>query len=216
MNQVEVKKISLRNRILIGVFVVIELIIIGFIVCYFSVGSYSQYMISADEAKQKDMAVGIVFGSGVAPNGKPYDELRGRLDGAAELYQAGAITKIIVSGDNRFVEYNEPQSMQDYLSDEKQIPLDAIQQDNAGRSTYETCERANKIFSLSQAILITADSHLPRALFTCRKLGVESYGVAYGANANNAFRREFLARTKAMYNVYIRGEPTVLGDPINL
>jgi vancomycin permeability regulator SanA len=159
--------------------------------------------------------VGIVFGAGITAKGKPYKELEGRLNGAIDLYRQGTITKIVVSGDNRFEHYNEPLAMETYLRD-RDIPGDAIQQDNAGRSTYETCERAKKVFQLDTAILITSQSHLPRAIFTCRKLGVESIGVAHGDNANNALRREFMARTKAVLNIYVYGEKTILGEPIPL
>lgn len=208
---------GLKNRKIIWIILLATaLLFVALTTVYLHIGSYAKYIINPSETSSKNIRVGIVFGAGIAPNGKPYDELIGRLEGAAELFKDGSLDKLLVSGDNRFANYNEPQAMQDYLVYEKQIPVSAIQQDNAGRSTYETCERANKIFGLDQAILITSSSHLPRAIFTCRKMGVESYGAAYGQDANNALRREFLARSKAVFNIYVWGEQTVLGDPIEL
>lgn len=205
-----------HRRLVIGLFIALDVMLLLIVGLYVMVGAYGKYVLPADDAASKDIRVGIVFGAGVAPNGQPYDELAGRLDGAAELYHQGVIEKLLVSGDNRTPAYNEPQAMQNYLTEQRQVPLAAIQQDNAGRSTYETCERAKKVFGLDRALLITAPSHQPRALFICRKFGVESYGAAYGEDANNAFRREFLARIKAVINVYVWREQSVLGDPIKL
>ena len=185
---------------------------------YIYVGSNQKYVIKALDrlTVTKQIRDGIVFGAGITKDGRPYKELQGRLDSAADALQAGMVKKLILSGDNRFPYYNEPDAMKNYLVNVRHIPTAQLQTDYAGRSTYETCERAKKIFGLDQAILFSASSHLPRAIFTCRKFGVESYGVAAGANANNAFRREFLARSKAMFNIYIYGEKTILGPKINV
>lgn len=158
---------------------------------------------------------GIVFGSGVNQQGEPYDELRARLNTAADDVQRGAVDKLILSGDNRFENYNEPTAMKRYLISERGLNPDILQEDFAGRSTYESCERARKIFSIERAVLYTAGSHLPRAIFTCRHFGIESYGVSSGVEASNASRREPLAIIKMYFNLYVLGEPTVLGEPIN-
>lgn len=208
-------RILKHKKIVIGAGVVVAALMSLPILFYVFVGSYSRYIFDANNLPSDHSRVGIVFGAGITANGKPYKELEGRLNGAVDLYRQGAVAKIVVSGDNRFQYYNEPLAMETYLRD-RDIPGDAIQQDNAGRSTYETCERAKKVFQLDKAILITSQSHLPRAIFTCRKLGVESIGVARGDDANNALRREFMARTKAVLNIYVYGEKTILGEPIPL
>ena len=183
---------------------------------YFYVGSYSRYVLKSTDVKSKKLRVAIVFGSGITKDGKPYKELQGRLDMGAALLKDGAVDKLLLSGDNRFEHYNEPDAMVKYLVDEKHIDKSKLQPDYAGRSTYETCERAKKVFSLEKALLISAPSHLPRAIFTCRAFGIESYGVPGGGDANNAFRRELLARPKAIFNQYLIGEKTILGDKIAL
>ena len=101
-----------------------------------------------------------------------------------------------------------------YLQQTWHIPADKIQPDYAGRSTYESCERAAKIFGLKQTIIYSAGTHLPRAIYLCRHFGVEAYGVSSTVEANNANRREIMARVKAYYNIYIFGERTVLGPKI--
>jgi vancomycin permeability regulator SanA len=164
--------------------------------------------------------VGIVLGGGIE-NGQPRPLLKDRLDTAASLLAAGKVRKLIVSGDNRFENYNEPLVMQNYLIQEKGVDPDKIQLDNAGRSTYETCERAQKIFSLDRALFISETTHLPRVLYTCRSFGVEAYGYSSDGQSSAGLKvgqrwREILARTKAGINLYFVGERTILGEKIDI
>lgn len=189
---------------------------------YVKIGSYDQYIIGegAIDTIFAEPPVGIVFGGGIE-NGKPRPHLQDRLDAAARLYSEDKVRKLLVSGDNRFLEYNEPQAMYDYLTKEKGLPAEAIQLDNAGRSTYETCERANKVFGLHQALLITQGTHLPRAIYLCRNFGVEAFGYNSSGQASAGWQvgqrwREVMARTKATMNVYLLGEKTVMGERITL
>jgi len=56
----------------------------------------------------------IVFGAGLQRDGTPSPVLRDRVATAADLYFEGKVEKLLMSGDNRFVNYNEPGAMQDY------------------------------------------------------------------------------------------------------
>jgi SanA protein len=58
------------------------------------------------------------------------------------------------------------------------VPEEDIILDYAGRRTYDTCYRARHIFGVEQAILVTQNFHLPRALFTCSAFGIQSSGVS--------------------------------------
>src|SRR3989338_8481027 len=64
--------------------------------------------ILTDVSEAPELEVGIVFGAGVKSDGTPSDALRDRLLTAAELYNAGKIKKILVSGDNTTIYYNQP------------------------------------------------------------------------------------------------------------
>jgi vancomycin permeability regulator SanA len=162
--------------------------------------------------------VGMVLGAGVTwgPNGRPYKELQSRLDVAAAAYKRGEVSTLILSGDNRLNDYNEPDAMRRYLTQTKGVPATALQPDYAGRSTYASCERASKVFGQRKLMIFSAASHLPRAIYLCRHFGVEAYGMASPVEANNSRRRERLARVKAVLNVYALGEPTILGPPIQV
>ncbi len=186
---------------------------------HLQVRSYRQYFIDpATDPSPSEVAV--VLGGGIL-DGKPKPILKGRLDTTAVLYESGKIHKILVSGDNRYDDYSEPDVMKNYLVNEKGIPENVITQDMAGRSTYETCERAKKIFELDKIVLVSERTHLPRAIYLCRSFGLEAYGAPSIADAAKGFRlgqqwREFQASQKAFINIHIKGEDTVLGDKINL
>lgn len=121
--------------------------------------------------------VAIILGAGLRRDGTPTPVLEDRVAAAAELYFQGKVEKLLMSGDNRFVEYNEPGAMQQYAI-KLGIPPEDIILDYAGRRTYDTCYRASAIFQINEAILVTQSFHLPRALYLCNHLGVKSVGVA--------------------------------------
>lgn len=161
--------------------------------------------------------VAIVFGAAVYGNGRLSSVLRDRMDTAIGLYQAGAVQKILVSGDNQTDDYNEPGAMLAYAIARGVNPAD-VQPDYGGRRTYDTCYRAREVFQLETAVLVTQEFHLPRALFTCRRLGVDAIGVAADLRPYRAAGwyaiRETAATLVALWDI-IRQEPSpVLGDPI--
>ncbi|GAB4538885.1 MAG: ElyC/SanA/YdcF family protein [Anaerolineales bacterium] len=163
----------------------------------------------------------VVFGAGLYKDGSPAPVLRDRIETAAQLYQQGAVKKLLMSGDNRFENYNEPQAMRAYAQ-QLGVPDEDIVLDYAGRRTYDTCYRAAAIFGVESAVLVTQSFHLPRALFLCNSLGVDSVGVA--ANNRTFLKRsifywnarELFASLQAMLDVYLLQPLPVLGarEPI--
>jgi SanA protein len=121
--------------------------------------------------------VAVVFGAGITADGRPMPALADRVWTATELYKAGKVQKLLMSGDNRYIEYNEPESMRRYAI-ERGVPDEDIVLDYAGRRTYDTCYRAGYIFEVEEAILVTQWFHLDRALYICDRLGLDTVGVA--------------------------------------
>jgi SanA protein len=162
--------------------------------------------------------VAIVFGAGLNHDGTPTAILRDRVATAAQLFFDGRVEKILMSGDNRFVDYNEPGSMKAYAI-ELGVSEDAIVLDYAGRRTYDTCYRARDIFGLSEAILVTQQYHLPRAIFTCANLGLDVVGVAADRRTYQPrslaiwTTREVLATSVALWQVWVSHPVPVLGNP---
>jgi SanA protein len=159
--------------------------------------------------------VAIVFGAGITRDGRPTLDLAYRVTTAAELYFAGKVEKLLMSGDNRFVNYDEPTVMRKYAMT-LGVPGEAIVLDYAGRRTYDTCYRARDIFQVQDVILVTQGYHLPRALYTCNALGVEAIGVVAGQGQYSHRRdniREFFATVLALGDVHVFQPVPVLGEP---
>lgn len=157
----------------------------------------------------------IVFGAGLLGDGSPTSVLKDRVATAAKLYHSGKINKILMSGDNRYLNYNEPGAMKAYAL-ELGVPENDIVLDYAGRRTYDTCYRARDIFQLSSAILVTQQFHLPRALYTCNALDLESVGVTADMrpyrDSGYWSIREIIASLVAFVQVHITKPEPVLGD----
>jgi SanA protein len=176
----------------------------------------SSRIYSVTDAPSKPVA--IVFGAGLTREGRPTRVLRDRVETAVQLYFAGKVEKLLMSGDNSFVDYNEPQAMKDFAI-ELGVPEADIVLDYAGRRTYDTCYRAAEIFQVQEAILVTQNFHLPRALYTCNELGVEAIGVAaenhYFLKRSRAYwnLRELIATPVALWEVHVARPFPILGEP---
>lgn len=178
--------------------------------------AYTQNRVfDVDQAPKERIA--IVFGAGLNRNGTPSPVLRDRVEVAVQLYKAGKVDKLLMSGDNRFIYYNEPAAMHDYAV-KLGVPNADIVLDYAGRRTYDTCYRARFIFGVHEAVLVTQGFHMPRALYTCNQLGVTSVGVpatrGYGSRWNLVwYTREVPAKAMALWDVWVARPLPVLGKP---
>jgi len=167
-------------------------------------------------APQKSVA--IVFGAGLSRNGSPSPVLRDRISTAADLYFNQKVEKLLMSGDNRTLDYNEPGAMKAFAV-ELGVPEEDIILDYAGRRTYDTCYRAQHIFGVTDALVVTQNYHIPRALMTCRGLGINAIGVAadrreYSTISLQRWRmREIPATMVAFWDVFVARPLPVLGVP---
>jgi SanA protein len=182
-------------------------------------GHYGQQIFEPDQVRAERVA--LVFGARIYADGRLSPMLRDRVETAVQLYEAGKVDVLLLSGDNRFADYDEPGRMMDYALS-RGVPREALQPDYAGRRTYDSCYRAREVFGLESAVLVTQEFHLPRALFTCDRLGLDVVGV--GADLQPYSRRSLLwsnlreipASLVALIDV-IQGAPApVLGEPIEI
>lgn len=185
---------------------------------------YSSHILTTAEASQltqnnSEENVVIVFGAGVWANSQLSHVLQDRMDTAINLHKSSNISKILLSGDNRQHNYNEPLAMLNYAL-AANVSEDDLQPDYAGRRTYDTCYRAKHIFGVDKAILVTQEFHLSRALFICNALGIEAVGVKADQrsyiDAASYEQREILASTKALWDVVIQKPAPIMGQPISL
>ncbi|MFD4353777.1 vancomycin high temperature exclusion protein [Nocardia sp. NPDC058518] len=162
----------------------------------------------SDVAAAPSAPVVIIPGARVAPDGTPMAYLRGRLDVAIELVEAGKAARILLSGDAGGSSGDEIASMTRYLLDHGIDPA-IIRSDGAGLSTRETCERARSVFGIDRAIIVSQYQHLPRAVALCRAAGIETDGVVAYCECRRVTEvrnnvREWLAAPKAVAEMLLR------------
>lgn len=152
--------------------------------------------------------VAIVFGAQVLPGDRLSVALANRVEAGIALYRAGKVETLLMTGDGREANYNEPEAMRDYAL-ERGVPSEAILIDRAGLRTYDSCYRARSVFGIDadQAIVVTQEYHLPRAIFTCGRMGVSVIGYVaapfVGPKAREGALREHPARWLAWWQVMI-------------
>ena len=147
----------------------------------------------------------------------PYFEHR--MDAAAELFQAGKVDCILVSGDNRLASYNEPMAMRKALL-ERNVPDSLIFLDYAGFRTLDSVIRACEVFGQTSYIVVSQRFHNERAVYLATRHGIDAVGYnAADVHAPGAFRvraREWLARVSACWDVLTRRGPHFLGERIEM
>lgn len=160
--------------------------------------------------------VAVVYGAGIR-NGQPTAVLYDRVAAAVALYEAGVVSKLLMSGDNRFANYNEPAAMR-RTALQLGVPDEDIVLDLAGRSTYDTCYRAHAIFGVKAAVLVTQDFHLDRAVTTCRVLGIDAVGFVADRRSYRGMTwfqiRELGATLNAFVELFVTRPTPVLGEPL--
>lgn len=204
---------------------VVVLVISGFLLLIVGPTLYSAYTTRNHRYYLKDNygagripanKVAIVFGAGIRPDGTPTPYLENRIKTAVALHEQQKIEKILMSGDNSTLNHNEPVVMKKYAI-KLGVPSDDVVMDFAGFSTYDTCYRAQAIFGLKAATLVTQGYHLPRAMVTCDRLGVKNIGVAavkQSRDYNASYlMREYLSSDKMTIELLLKPKPPILGKP---
>ncbi|HPR09053.1 MAG TPA: ElyC/SanA/YdcF family protein [Candidatus Saccharibacteria bacterium] len=119
----------------------------------------------------------IVFGAALKDKGtNPSAFLLIRVKAAVALYEAGRVNRILMSGDGRQPNHDEPYIMQREAI-KLGVPAEAIMMDKFGFDTYDSCYRARHVREITSAIVVTQGYHLPRAVMTCQKNGIDTIGL---------------------------------------
>jgi SanA protein len=185
-----------------------------FIYAYISIKGNSRIFKIDDLPRGVDCI--IVLGAQIIGNRKPSPMLQDRLDGAVDLFRAGVSDRIIVTGDHREDNYNEPRVMYKYLL-EQGIPDEAIFMDHFGLDTYDSIYRAVHVFQVKTAVIVTQRFHLQRALYIGDKLGLDCVGYATNprlyASTPYMLVRELGARLKALYETNTDASPGKMSPP---
>lgn len=164
--------------------------------------------------------VGLVFGCSERLGSRENLYFKYRIQAAAELWKAGKVDCLIVSGDNREMYYNEPVAMRKALV-KAGVPFKKIACDYAGLRTLDSVVRAKKIFGLSELTLISQRFQNERAAYIAKANGMKVVGYnaqdVEGDSGRAIKDREVFARVKMWLDVNVTDEqPRHLGDPVAL
>jgi SanA protein len=172
---------------------------------------------TSDVADVPHAEVAIVPGAYVEPSGKMSTMLADRVRGALDLWRAGKVDRILVSGDHGSWVYDEPDTMRKALVRDG-VPPRVIFEDHAGFDTWATMVRAKRIFRARSAVVVTQGFHMPRALYLADQAGLDASGFVtdfhgYGAQGTKSDLREVLSRVKAVADTTL-DTPAMGGRPI--
>ena len=131
-----------------------------------------------------------------------------RIDAAEQLYKAGKIREILISGDENSLDgVNEPECMRDSLV-ARGVPKSAIILDGKGYRTICSVVNANKVYGLKSFTIISQEFHNERALYQVEHLGLNIENIqAYNAKMPKSRRayltsiREYFARVKLFWDL---------------
>jgi len=162
----------------------------------------------------------VVLGASVYRDGRPSDMLRDRLETALDLYRAGKVRKILLSGDHGVRRaYDEVVVMRRYVLARGAAPADVFT-DHSGFTTYDSVVRAKESFGVESAILVTQGFHLPRAVYIAKGVGLTAVGLSADRRPYRStfylHVREAFARGKAVVDVLLRAPPTERGPQVSI
>lgn len=164
--------------------------------------------------------VGLILGtSKFLRNGKSNEYFENRISATVQLYKAGKIKNIVISGDNSKKDYNEPEDMKNELI-KHGIPENRIYLDFAGFRTYDSVFRMKEIFGQDRFTIISQKFHNQRAIYIANALKLNAIGFnAKDVNAYNGFKtkiREKFARVKVFVDLIFNKKPKFLGEKIEI
>jgi SanA protein len=165
-----------------------------------------------------DVEVALVLGAApIGPEGGPNRYLEYRLDAAAALWRAGKVKYLLLSGDRRPPDYDEPSVMRARLI-ARGVPAQAIYRDFGGIRTRDSVLRARSVFGQRRLIIVSQGFHASRAIFLARHEGIEAWGLAARdvAQAYSIFTelRRYPSALRAYYDVWLETPPSQAGPPI--
>ena len=164
--------------------------------------------------------VGIVLGTSnrlVGGGSNPYYTFR--IKATLDLFKAGKIDFVLVSGDNSSQYYNEPTVFQKDLI-KGGIPREKIFLDYAGFRTLDSMVRAKYIFGLDSVTVISQKFHNERAIYIAEQKGL--YAIGYNAedlaikHGLKVQIREYFARVKVFIDLALNTQPKFFGEKIEI
>lgn len=209
-----------KKALIISICSIIVIIVAGIITCNGLIESKSRGKVYNNPEEIPYNKAALLLGtSPKLKNGNDNLYFTYRIQATAQLYRVGKIKYIIISGDNRKQDYNEPEAMKQALV-EQSIPDSVIYLDYAGFRTLDSVVRAKEIFGQDSITIISQQFHNERAIFLAERYGIH----AVGFNAQNVSKyyglkttaREYLARVKVFIDLLLNKQPHFLGERVEI
>lgn len=214
----KIKKIT--KRIFQLILLTITLIVVVVVFANWKISSDTEQYIYTDLDSIPRHSIALVLGTSRYIGSRPNPYFTHRIQAAKQLYESGKIDAIVVSGDNRFTNYNEPREMRRALV-QAGVPDSIINPDFAGFRTLDSVIRMKEVFGQKTYIVVSQRFHNERAIFIARHHGIDAYGYNAKDLDLNKFSvktkvRELFARVKVFVDIILGTGPKFLGDPINI
>jgi SanA protein len=180
---------------------------VSVLLCNWNVVKTTEKKVFFDVKKIPSNDVGLVLGtSKYVARGKENLFFRYRMEASALLFKEGKVKYLILSGNKEAETYDEPKAMKNALT-KLGIPETAMLLDTAGYRTYDSVLRCKEIYGQEKVTVISQNFHNARALYLCEHEGIEAVGFAAqdvpDGYSYKTLAREYLARPKAMLDVYV-------------
>ena len=202
--------------------------LIAFIICFVFVGaaiwinvtitkSGNKFIFSSVDSIPHNHCALVLGTSKYLWNGKRNIYYTNRIKAAVELYTKNKIDFIIVSGDNRNKNYNEPITMYNDLI-ASGIPNRKIILDYAGFRTLDSVVRGKDVFGQDKFTIVSQSFHNQRAIYIARKRGIEA--IAFNTEddteelALKVQLREIAARMLMVFDMISSKQPHFLGEKV--
>lgn len=128
----------------------------------------------ANAASAPIAPVALILGAEVYADGRPSPALASRLEVGVELLRIGRVRALLMSGGNGTFEIG---AMRAYAI-ARGVSPEAILLDASGERTLASCTAARAAFDLRRVIVVSQETHMARAVYTCRRIGIDADGVA--------------------------------------
>lgn len=167
--------------------------------------SYSKYTVPFSSVPPSDL--GLVFGGGMQDNGDQSQMQKDRVRVGVELFKAGKVHMLMMTGDDGGFRGDEVDAMRTMAID-MGVPTSSVVIDPHGYRTYESCYREKNVYGITRAVAISQNFHLPRIAYLCNNLGVQVLGVSadisnYGLDLPKMQLRDVLAKVLAWWQIEV-------------
>ncbi len=211
----------MKKKIILFFIISFLLLLISIISTNYWVINSTRSQLYSDVASTPQNDIGLLLGAN-KKSSRGGDNLyfKNRIKAASDLFTAGKIKHIIVSGDNHIKEYDEATDMCDALIWEG-IPDSCITLDYAGFRTFDSMVRCLKVFKQKNVTVISQEFHNQRAVFIgnyyeMNVIGFNAKDVPAKYSIKTAIR-EYFAKLKAVIDLYVlHTEPKFLGEEVKI